>query len=419
VSLRTLAGDTAQAVPPQEDVGAAALRLLVLSRLYPNAAMPTFGVFVENRLRRILATGAAAAHVVAAVPWFPSTHARFGEYGRWARVPARETRFGVEVTHPRYLAVPKVDMRLQPTLVHRALRRHVAALRRRGLGFDVVDAHYFYPDGVAAARLARELDLPLVITARGTDLNLVPSYPAPRRMIVEAAARADAIVTVCAALKTVLSDLGVPDDKVHVLRNGVDLELFTPGDRNAARRRLDVAGPLLLSVGSLIERKGHHLAIEALARLPEARLAIAGDGPEEGALRALANRLGVADRVRFLGNVPHEALADVYRAADALVLASSREGWANVLLEAMACGTPVVATEIWGTPEVVAAPEAGRLVARRDASALAEAVRALLADPPERAATRRYAERFSWEDTVQGQLAVFRAVARARRGGEK
>ena len=401
---------------PSTQPATSPLRLLVLSSLYPNAAMPTFGVFVENRLRRVLATEAATAHVVASVPWFPIRHPRFGDYARWARVPERETRFAIPVTHPRYLTIPKVGMRLQPAFMHRALRRHVAALHRQGLGFDLVDAHYFYPDGVAAARLARELDLPLVITARGTDLNLIPTFAGPRRMIVDAAKQARAIVTVCAALKDVLLELGIPDRKVHVLRNGVDLELFAPGERATARRRLDANGPLLLSVGALIERKGHHLVIEALASLPEARLAIAGDGPEDGALRALAHRLGVADRVRFLGNVPHEELPRIYGAADVLVLASSREGWANVLLEAMACGTPVVATDIWGTPEVVTSPVAGRLVARRDAAAIADGVRDLLADPPDRAATRRYAEAFSWEETVRGQLAVFRSAVSSPHG---
>ena len=121
----------------------------------------------------------------------------------------------------------------------------------------------------------------------------------------------------------------------------------------------------------------------------------------------------MAARVRFLGAVPHAELAALYGAADALVLASSREGWANVLLEAMACGTPVVATDIWGTPEVVADPAAGRLVPERTPAALAAAVAALLADPPARAATRRYAERFSWDATVEGQLALFAEVVAA------
>jgi glycosyltransferase involved in cell wall biosynthesis len=195
-----------------------------------------------------------------------------------------------------------------------------------------------------------------------------------------------------------------------VLRNGVDLDLFKPVDRERARAELGMSGPTLLSVGGLVERKGHHIAVEALVHLPEVQLLIAGDGEERTALGALAQSLGVSGRVRFLGVIDQATLRKYYGAADALVLASSREGWANVLLEAMACGTPVIATRVWGTPEVVAAPEAGVLMRERSAPALADAYRELFADYPQHSATRRYAERFSWDDTTSGQLKLFREL---------
>jgi glycosyltransferase involved in cell wall biosynthesis len=206
-----------------------------------------------------------------------------------------------------------------------------------------------------------------------------------------------------------MTDLGIALDRITVLRNGVDLAVFRPIPPAEARAALGETsgGPLLASVGHLIERKGHHLVIGALPRLPGARLLIAGTGPERRRLQNLADDLGVADRVRFLGQVPHEELVRLYGAADALVLASSREGWANVLLEAMACGTPVVASNIWGTPEVVAAPEAGRLMADLSTDGVAGAVRSLLDAPPDRRATRRYAERFGWDATTAGQVAIF------------
>ncbi len=153
--------------------------------------------------------------------------------------------------------------------------------------------------------------------------------------------------------------LGAPDDKVTVLRNGVDLTQFRPVDRAAARAALGLTRPTLLSVGHLIERKGHHRVIEAMTRLPEFELLIVGEGPEHGRLAALIERLGLAERVRLLGARPHAELPSLYGAADILVLASTREGWANVLLEAMACGTPVVASNIWGNPEVVRDAAAG------------------------------------------------------------
>ncbi|MFP5286751.1 MAG: glycosyltransferase, partial [Thermoanaerobaculia bacterium] len=184
--------------------------------------------------------------------------------------------------------------------------------------------------------------------------------------------------------------------------------------RDVVRRRLGLSGTVLLSVGHVTRRKGHHLAVEALRELPEATLLIAGDGWYEGPLRELAASFGVQERVRFLGQVDQEALKDYYSAADALVLASSREGIANVLLESMACGTPVIATAVWGTPEAVNAPEAGVLMAERSAPALVEAARRLFATYPDRAATRRHAAKFRWEQTSREHLEVLSAAVRGR-----
>jgi glycosyltransferase involved in cell wall biosynthesis len=197
----------------------------------------------------------------------------------------------------------------------------------------------------------------------------------------------------------------------------VDLQRFQRVDAPELRARVGLQagqGPLLLSVGHLIERKGHHLVIEALAALlpqhPHARAVIIGEGVERARLEALAQKLGVANRVMLTGSLPQTELPRWYSAADVLILASSREGWANVLLEAMACGTPVVATKIWGTPEVVAAPEAGVLVDERTGAGLAAGVRQLLAGSHTPRAVRAYAEGFSWDQTSLAQVALFNAM---------
>jgi glycosyltransferase involved in cell wall biosynthesis len=283
-----------------------------------------------------------------------------------------------------------------------------------GFDFDLVDAHYYYPDGVAAGLLARKLGKPFVVTARGTDLNLMPQYRHPRRLILETAERASASIGVCSALMDSLAELGASRDKLHVFRNGVDLDRFVPEERQVARRRLGLPNRLqLLSVGHLIERKGHHIAIEALPLLPsDTELNIVGTGPNLGALRALAASLGLTERVRFAGMVPQVELKWWYSAADALVLCSSREGWANVLLEGMACGTPVIATNIWGTPEVVSTPDAGVLMPERSAHGVAVGFASLLARYPERDAIRRHAEKFSWHETSAEQLTLFERVLR-------
>ncbi|MCF6210149.1 MAG: glycosyltransferase family 4 protein [Gammaproteobacteria bacterium] len=385
------------------------MKILTFSSLYPSSARQRHGVFVENRLRHLIDHSSVEAQVVSPVPWFPSRHPCFGEYAQMAATPREDERHGIHVHHPRYLLLPKVGMGMAPRSMAMASLGLLRRLREK-FPFQLIDAHYFYPDGVAAITLGKRLGVPVVITARGTDLNLIPQHPRPRRLIQWAASEAAGMITVCQALKDVLVDLDVPAGRVQVLRNGVDLSIFRPPEgREALRQALGIDRPCLLSVGHLITRKGHDLVIRALQALPDMMLAIAGDGPEEGALRELVVSLGLTERVRFLGALPHAGLKDWYGAADCLVLASSREGWANVLLESMACGTPVVATRVWGTPEVVAVDDAGRLAERTPVSLAAE-VRALLASPPSRTATRAYAEGFSWDATSQGQKALFERV---------
>ena len=386
------------------------MKILTFSTLFPNTEKPGHGIFVETRLRHLVASGQVEARVVAPVPWFPLHHARFGNYAQFAKVPVRETRSGIDVLHPRYMVIPKIGMNLAPSLLAAGARASVARMLDEGYDFDLIDAHYFYPDGVAAAMLGKYFNKPVVITARGSDITQLPAFPLPRKMIKWAANRAAGVITVCHALRNEVIKLGVDPARVTSLRNGVDLQLFQPVERETVRVRLGLNGFTLLAVGHLVPVKAQQLAVAALGELPDVRLLIAGNGPNRDMLENLARELKVTDRLSMLGALPQSQLRDYYGAADALVLPSEREGWANVLLEAMACGTPVIASRVWGTPEVVAAPEAGLLMNERTSAGLAAAVRALRANYPDRAATRRYAERFSWDDTTAGQLALFRGV---------
>jgi glycosyltransferase involved in cell wall biosynthesis len=388
-------------------------RILTFTTLYPNSAAPAHGVFVENRLRHLVASGRVSARVVAPVPWFPSSAPIFGRYASFAKAPRQEERFGLTIEHPRYPVLPKLGMSIAPLLLFLAALPVLRRLRAEQ-DFDVIDAHYFYPDGVAAALLGRALGKPVVITARGTDINLIPRYALPRRMIRWAGKQAAGMVAVSEALRRAMIAVGLPAHRICTLRNGVDLAMFQPIEREETRRAMGVTGPTLLSVGHLIERKGHDRVIGALAKLPGFSLLIAGEGPERGCLEALAAAQGVSDRVRFLGAVPHRDLAKIYSAVDALVLASSREGWPNVLLEAMACGTPVVASNVWGAPELVCDPAAGVLMPALSADGVASGVNALFGTLPARAATRSFAERYSWDETTAGQILLFTEVMTAR-----
>jgi teichuronic acid biosynthesis glycosyltransferase TuaC len=353
--------------------------------------------------------------VIAPRPFLPRWAAAIPKYRVLAAIPAYETRFGLAVWRPSYPALPRLSVSLSPLLMYRWVRPLVRRLLVAGFDFDLIDAHYFYPDGAAAALLGREFSRPVVITASGTDLNVLPRYAVPRRWIRYAAGRAAGLVTVSLALKHQLTALGVAAERIAVIANGVDLEMFRPADKASIRTRHLLSGTVLLSVGNLLPFKGHDIAVSTLPLLPDATLLIAGSGPDHRRLKRLAQDCGVTERVRFLGQVAHRELSDFYAAADVLVHMSSREGMPNVVLEAMACGTPVVAGAVGGIPEIVSPPLHGRLLPSRTPQALAEAVNELSRFPPDRSAIRRRAEEFTWETSTQRQTEQFSSILSSRR----
>lgn len=386
--------------------------ILTISSLFPNKNDPKHGIFVKTRLKHLLeAHQDISAAVVAPIPWFPFKNKLFGEYAKYAGVPSSEIIDGITVYHPKFLVLPKVGMYLTPIFMYWAIRPLIRQLVQKQQ-IDLIDGHYFYPDGVAINKIAKEFDLPFTCTARGTDINLIPTYPKALKQLKRVFEGSSHMMAVCKALKDEMISLGVPDDRVTVLRNGVDLNLFkysTNTQQSALKKSKNITGKLILSVGWLIERKGHHLVIEALRKLSNTQLVIAGDGPELDNLMRTANQCGVSDRVTFIGAVSQDILNSWMMAADALVLASSREGWANVLLEAMASGTPVVATDVWGTPEVVQPESCGVLVTRTSDS-IASGLDTLLKAKIDRAAVRNYAEKFSWSETSDGMRKIIKEI---------
>ncbi|HYD37360.1 MAG TPA: glycosyltransferase, partial [Allosphingosinicella sp.] len=220
--------------------------------------------------------------------------------------------------------------------------------------------------------------------------------PAVAAQMVAAARRAGGLLAVSAALKRDMAAIGMAEERIRVHHTGIDLDRFRPLDRAAAKRRLGVEGPLIVSPGNLVPLKGHALAVEALALLPHATLLIAGEGPERTALEALIAARGLGERARLLGSVAPAAMPELLAAADLLLLPSEREGLANVWVEALACGTPLLIADVGGAREVLDRPEAGRLVAR-DPAAIAAAALDMLAEPPDPASVRKAAERFSWQ----------------------
>ena len=370
------------------------LRVLTLATLFPDSGRPDFGRFVLRQTQALAARERVAVEVVAPVglpPWPLSLHPHYR--GR-THLPEAETFEGLSVRRPRFRTLPW----LGTAGAAEALARAVLPLAR-GIEPDVIDAEFFWPDGVAAMHLARALNIPFSIKARGSDIAFWGARPKVQAQMLAAARAAGGLLAVSAALKREMAALGMPHEKIAVHHTGIDVDRFRPGDRSAAKARLGLSGPVLVSVGALVPVKGQTLAIAALAALaalPEATLILAGDGPERRRLEAEARRAGVADRVRFAGAVPHGDLAALLQAADVMVLPSEREGLANAWIEALACGVPLVIPDVGGAREVLDRPEAGRIVPR-DPQAIAAAIRDILAARPDPAAARAAAARFSWD----------------------
>jgi len=382
------------------------LRVLALTTLFPNAAKPVFATFVEGSLLRLAAHPEVELTVVApngVPPWPLSTHPVYREL---AALPEVETWKGVTVHRPRFPLIPREGWRVNVRLIARACARFVDKGR-----YDVVQADFFHPCGVAAAELATRAGLPVSIKARGSDIQLWGLKAGPRAEMLRAAGQAAGLLAVSESLKAQMVDMGMPAEKIAVHYTGVDLARFVPVDRAAVRAEMRLPSPLVLSVGHLIPRKRFDVVIRAVAMLPGVHLRIIGGGEEHARLAALIAELDVGERVQLMGPRPHAEVATLLAAADVLALASMREGLANVWVEALACGTPIVITPIEGAEETIDRPAVGRIV-ERTPEAFAAAISALLADPPAQAETRAaVTDRFAWGRHVDELYAHLARIA--------
>lgn len=388
------------------------LRVLTLSTLFPNRAAPTLGIFVERQTQALAKRPDVDLRVVSPVglpPWPLTMHPHYS--GR-TRLPATERWNGLTVYRPRFPLLPGFGNHRHARAMARKLLPLLHRIRQ-DFPFDVIDAEFFWPDGPAAMQLAQALEVPFSIKARGADISYWTSRPMIAPQILKAAQTADGLLAVSAALLSDMAALGMPEDRIAVHYTGVDLDRFAPADRARTKAMLGVTGPLIVTVGALIERKGQELALEALALIPDATLILAGDGPDRRMLERRSASLGVAERVRFAGACAPEKVADLLAAADVMMLPSRSEGLANAWVEAMASGTPVVTCDVGGAREAVT-PEAGRVVPRT-AESLADAARALIADPPDPWTVRKAAERFSWEANAEQLEAHLRGIVESGR----
>jgi teichuronic acid biosynthesis glycosyltransferase TuaC len=389
------------------------VRVLTFTSLYPSSAFPVHGVFVPQRMLRLCARNGWKLTVVAPVP--RSLPFLPGRRGRYFRVPRVEEQGSVRVHHPRYFHVPRLSVGRQWRNMARACRPLLAEIDRSE-GFDLIDSHYLYPDGCAAVFLARELGKPCVVTARGSDVWVLPKIPAAARAMREQLPRADRLMAVAGALADGMAEfLGVPRERIVTVPNGVDMELFHPGDRAAARRDLGLPQEtkILLSVGRLAPAKRFDLLIDALAAMPgEPLLVIVGDGPLRSELASRVQRLGLEGRVRLAGEQPPERVAEFMRAADLFSLASDLEGWPNVVMEALASGLHVVARPVGGVPEILTGRE-GTLVS--ELAELPALLSRALETPHDPAQSVARAAELGWDGTLRILTEVFEDVVRARK----
>jgi len=378
------------------------VRVLVLASVFPNPRQPNLGVFIRERVRRVAER--CEVVVVAPVPWFPGDGVVRGAL--WGGIPAVESQEGLTVHHPRFLSVPRYFKSLDGVLYALSLVRFLRRLRRK-FPFDVIDAHFAYPDGVAAALLGRIFGCSVTITLRGSIVRL-RHYPLHRPQI-RWALRAARVLAVSESLRWVAGELGIAPERIRVIGNGVDTRRFVPADREAARLRLGLPmhRTIVLSIGGLNEGKGHHRIIQALPRVraqyPDVLYAVVGGERPGDSFRPTLERIvaehGLADHVLLAGERRHDEIPGWLAAADLFCLATRSEGRANVLLEALACGVPVVTTDVGGNGEIVTSPALGTLVPAQDDDALAGAIVEALGRRWDRAALVRHARGHSWETT--------------------
>ena len=372
------------------------LRVLTLSTLFPDRTRPGFGGFVERQTLGLAARADVEVKMVApyAVPPTPWAK-RHPVYSEISRLPARESWNGLDVYRPPFPTLPLIGGRLNPRSIWWTLIPLLDAIRA-DFRFDVIDAEFFYPDGPAAVWLGRRYGVPVSIRARGSDIHMWGRNPACRRMIVAAGGEADGLLAVSGALRSDMIALGLPGERIVVHHTGLDQAMFRPRDRDAAKAALGIEGPLVVTAGNLIPLKGQALVIEAMRGLPGVSLLIAGRGPDQGRLATQIAAEGLGDRVRLLGALPHDQLPGLFAAADVMALPSASEGLANVWVEALACGTPIVITDVGGAREVVDRPAAGRLV-ERTPEAIAAGIREVLASPAAQAKVAETVREFTWE----------------------
>lgn len=388
------------------------LRVLILTTRYPDAVRTRLGEVSARQATHLARVPGVEVKVMAPIAFAPFPLDRLPAWQAIRALPASEWKDDIEVMRLRYAPLPLVPGHEATALASRAIP--VLRRLRARFPFDVILADYAWPEWPAAMRIGEALDAPFVGKARGPELTNALRIPRQRERLRKAAGKAATLLAVSSATRDEILSLGVREHRVRVHYTGVDRERFRCGFRESAKAELRLAGPVVLTAGVVCERKGQIRAVEAMRLVPGATLLIAGRGPDEGRIRERVRELEMSDRVRFLGLVPHEQMPLLNAAADVAILASTKEGLANVWVEALASGTPVVTPDVGGAREAIDRPAAGRIVGASPEE-LAAGVRSLLASPPPPSEVAAAAAKFSWTTNAEELAHTLRESIAAQR----
>ncbi len=389
------------------------MKILVFTSLFPNHLNPDYAVFIKNRMFNFAKLEQCEIRVVAPVPYCPPWKS-LGAWYDFSQIKKIEIMEGIQIYHPKFPLIPKISMQFHGLSMFLSTISLVSKIKAE-FDFDLIDAHYIYPDGMAGILLGKIFKKPVVVSARGSDINQFSHFKTIKPMIRKTLENSEYVISVCNALKEAMVKLGADKTRTIVIPNGIDTDLFFPEKINSARKllSLDPDQKIIFSAGGLITRKGHHIVIDAmksiLRSIPNAHLFIAGKGIYQRSLERMILENNLNSNITLLGHVPNAKLKQWYSASDVFCLASSREGWANVIMESMACGTPVVATNVWGAPEIITTPDVGILVDRNKESISNGLIKALNTEW-NREAIRNHVSKRTWAVVAQEVKKVFDQV---------
>lgn len=388
------------------------MKILVITNLFPNNQDPTRGMY--NKQQIIELSKLCELKVIAPLPWAPPLKFNTKWYNHYKIAP-KETIGGFEVIHTRYFMIPKFGRSLYGFFFFLSLFRKVKEIYE-SFKFDLIYSPWAYPDGFGSFLIAQKIGVPIIIGILGSDLNLFTRYALRRKMISYALKGSNRVIAVSRCLKQKAIELGVPSEKIEVITNGVDKNLFKQMDKMYCRKSLGLESDkkIILFIGHLVPVKGVDCLIDAFSciskKCENSSLVIVGDGALKHEMLRKINTLGLKDRIKLISSTPHDKIPLWINSCDVLCLPSLNEGCPNVVLEALACGRPVVATNVGGIPDIIDTPDLGILVPPKNPEKLAAALETALNKHWDLKRANEKISSYSWSMNAEKLLEIIKVA---------